>query len=136
MARKRKRGSGDNVSGYFRRILEERRDLLKGRSNDELYKMWLKDHPGVKEVPLNVKQGLSNVKSNMRHKKKGKQRAAAAMANGVAPKARVPAAVLERLEVDIDNCLSYARSFGEEALKDVARELRKARNAVVRSQGH
>src|SRR5438067_156504 len=110
---KKKAARAGSVSGYFRKIFVERPDLLRKRSNDFLFQRWLEDHPGQKEIPLNVRQGLSNIKSSLRKKRKkgGKRgrlsRAASAAANGVAPKTgRVPRTVLEKLEVQIDACLS------------------------------
>jgi hypothetical protein len=50
------RPGGETVSGYFRRIFKENPRLLKERSNDELLKRWLADHPGHKEVPQTVKK--------------------------------------------------------------------------------
>jgi hypothetical protein len=44
----------ENVSGYFRRIFKENPNLLKERSNDELLRRWLADHPGHREVPQKV----------------------------------------------------------------------------------
>jgi hypothetical protein len=37
---------GESVSAYFRKSFDENPKLLKGRSNDELLKRWLADHPG------------------------------------------------------------------------------------------
>ena len=45
---------GETVSGYFRRIFKENPRLLKERSNDELLRRWLADHPGHREVPQKV----------------------------------------------------------------------------------
>src|SRR5580700_4939572 len=69
MANKAKSPSG-SIQGYFRAIFQENPKLLKKRSNDELYERWLKDHPGEKEVPANVRQSLSNLKSILRHRRK------------------------------------------------------------------
>jgi hypothetical protein len=143
MARKKAgTSSGESISGYFKSKFSERPELLKERSNDVLYQMWLADHPGHSEVPLNVKQGLSNIKSSLRGKagkkrrgRRGRRARVAAVTNGEAPKvARVPTSVLEKLEMSIDECLTLARSAGADALHDVIRELRKARNAVVWKQ--
>jgi hypothetical protein len=139
---KRQAARGESVSGYFRKILAERPDLLRKRKNTVLFELWLRDHPGHKKVPLNVRQGLSNVKSVLRKKgrKRGKKgrlsRGALAVTNGVAPKIiRIPATVLVKLEVQIDACLTLARTTDADGLGDVIRELRSARNAVVWKQG-
>src|SRR5437016_2314184 len=71
--KRRRKGGGESISGYFKAIFVEKPALLKQRSNAELFERWLKDHPGHKEVPLTVKQGLSNIKSALRNKKRGKK---------------------------------------------------------------
>ena len=146
---KKKTGSaaskhGETTGGYFRRILRENREWLKGRSNDEILKRWLADHPGHKEVPGNIKKHLSNVKSTMRSKKRTKvaRRAeeaqpAIGVALAAAPVARKPLGhtKLDALELQIDECLILARQLDREALHDVIGLLRKARNEVVWKMG-
>jgi hypothetical protein len=130
---------GETVSGYFRRIFKENPKLLKGRSNEELLKRWLADHPGHKEVPQTVKNNLANVKSVLRKKLRKK---------GGRPKSEQPVAVvseaaklkvaprsLEALEAEIDECLSFAKRLDREGLADVIGLLRRARNAVVWKTG-
>lgn len=136
MATKRKRRK-TSISGYFKAIFAEQPRLLWERSNEALYQQWLADHPGQKEVPLRVKQGLSNVKSVLRSKGGPKQSEKALhLANGASHSPRrLPVTVLEKLELQIDECLSLARSANAEALSEVASDLRKARNAVVWKQG-
>jgi hypothetical protein len=143
----RKSGDGESIMGYFRPILEENRKLLKNRRNDELYDRWLKDHPEHKEVPEQVKNGLSNLKTALRKKYKigkgkGKrgQKAAAAPAGdgGAAPvkrAARGAAGQLERLEEQIDECMALARDLDREGLSKVIGFLRGARNQVVVQAG-
>src|SRR6266849_2253867 len=79
------RPEGESISGYFRKIFEENPKLLKGRSNEELLKRWLADHPGQKEVPEKVKNNLANVKSVLRKKKRKK--------GGRPPQAEQPAGI-------------------------------------------
>src|SRR5947209_1386323 len=80
----------DSVAGYFRKIFEERPDLLKGRSNQELLDRWLKDHPNEKTVPGRVKANLSNVKSVLRKKlrKGGRPKKTKGAAGAAAPPVR------------------------------------------------
>ena len=52
-------GNGETTSGYFRRVFREDRSLLKEGSNAAVFERWLKDHPGHKEVPDNVKAILT-----------------------------------------------------------------------------
>ncbi len=129
--------NGESISAYFKRIFHERPDLLKSRSNDEILQRWRDDH-GEQEVPKNVHQGLSNVKSLLRKKKKGRKgrrgaKAAAEPANGtqVMKVSRVSKASLERLEEQIDECLAHAKGLDRDELESVINHLRRARNEVV-----
>jgi hypothetical protein len=129
--------NGETVSGYFRRIFAENPNLLKIRSNEEILNRWLTDHPGHKEVPTNVRQNLSNVKSVLRSKRRrrgrppqngreGTQEAVATAKPG-----RAASRGLEQLEESIDECLWQARGLDAEGLGEVVQLLRRARNAVV-----
>jgi hypothetical protein len=53
----------ETTSGYFKRLFKENPKFLRGGSNENLLNQWLTDHPGNKEIPKNVRQILSNVKS-------------------------------------------------------------------------
>src|SRR4051812_45870023 len=64
--------AGETTSGYFRRIFAGSPDLLEGRSNDELLKQWLTDHPDQTEVSKSIKQNLANIKSVLRNKQRKK----------------------------------------------------------------
>src|SRR2546421_603109 len=100
--------------GYFRRIYKENPKLLKVRSNEEMFRRWLADHPEHAEVPEKVKSGLANLKSMMRNAKKKKRakrkeeaKAAAATPHGNgAPVLHISVAKLEALEQQIDDCLA------------------------------
>jgi hypothetical protein len=134
----------ESVAGYFRKVFRENPKLLKERSNDELYRRWLADHPGHEEVPAKVKTGLQNIKSVLRAKR-GKKKAAKqgpATAQPQAPAAlspqaprRLPVKGLQQLEEQIDEVLGLARGLDREGLQDVIAILRRARNAVVRRGG-
>ena len=138
---------GETTGAYFRRVFKENRAWLKGRSNDEILKRWLADHPGHKEVPDNIKAHLSNVKSTMRSKKRKNvaTRAEAAqpsqemtaVTRAAAPVARKPLGhtKLDALELQIDECLILARQMDRDALHDVIGLLRRARNEVVWKMG-
>src|SRR3954453_14361565 len=87
-------GKGGGVAGYFRKVFEENPKLLNQRSNDELFRRWLADHPGHEEVPQTVKVGLQNIKSVLRKErgKRGRPRREST-ANGeaqAAPQQRAP----------------------------------------------
>jgi hypothetical protein len=133
------KGDGESTMGYFRKILTANRRLLKGRSNEELLRRWLEDHPGHETVPNSVKQSLSNIKSILRKKYLRGPRAAKvapeAEEQAVATVAEVAATALETaleaLEVQIDDCLTLARNIDREGLNEVIGYLRRARNQVV-----
>ncbi len=125
---------GENISAYFRRVFQQNPKLLEGRSNEELLRRWLADHPGQTEVPQPVKNGLQNVKGILRSK--GRKRKAARPA-AAAPAAQAPARPtagkgrLEQLEELIDEVLTFARAVDPEGLESVIGHLRRARNEVV-----
>jgi len=127
----------ENISAYFRRVFHENPKLLKGRSNEELLKRWLADHPGEKEVPKSVKNGLQNVKGILRSKgrKRKAARAAAAPVRKESPRPSPRKGHLEQLEERIDEVLTLARSFEQEGLESVVIHLRRARNEVVWKMG-
>jgi hypothetical protein len=127
--------NGESVSAYFRKVFQESPKLLKTRSNDEVLRRWLKDHPGETAVPPQVRNSLMNVKSLLR--KRGRKRARAQeeereRATGVkaAPGTKV-ASALEELEEHIDDCLTVAKMMDRDGLDHVIRLLRQARNEVV-----
>jgi hypothetical protein len=137
MARPKQAANGaENVSGYFRAILKENPKLLKSRSNEELLKRWMSDHPKEKEVPARVKQGLANVKSVLRSKRRGRKRKADPEQGAVAMLEKgQPSHRLETLEEHIDDALTMARSLDRQALESVIAALRRARNEVVWKMG-
>jgi hypothetical protein len=127
---------GESISGYFRKVFAKKPKLLTTRSNQEVLDQWLKDHPDHTEVPENVKQGLANVKSVLRHKKrvkiaKGAEPVGQAVGTAEVPVTKLRPSDLEALEERIDDCLQAARRVDEIALESVIRLLRKARNEVV-----
>jgi hypothetical protein len=144
----RAKGNGESVAGYFRNIFAQNRNLLWERSNDQLFKQWLDDHPGHTEVPPKVKQNLQNIKSVLRkedrkRRKGGRPKKSAAAPTGAVAGAApanqvaetVTGAPLEGLEIAIDDCMVLARGIDAERLHDVIAHLRRARNAVVWMQG-
>ena len=132
--------NGETTSGYFRKVFKADPKLLKKGTNPELFRRWLADHPGHKEVPQSVKNILSYLKSVLRSKRK-RRRAPEAQAQGTPVGAASPAATrangkgLERLEERIDDCLAVARGMDAEGLAEVIDRLRNARNQVVRMAG-
>ena len=132
---------GETVSGYFRRMFGENPKWLATRSNDEVLARWLKDHPGETEVPKQIKQNLSNVKSLVRqaHRKKpGRPKNESRAAEPTAALAAAPrrgVRGLESLEEHIDECLTLAKNLDREGLSSVIKLLRRARNEVVWKMG-
>ncbi|MCX7702004.1 MAG: hypothetical protein N2039_14100 [Gemmataceae bacterium] len=137
----KKQEGGESIQGYFRQILNENPKLLKQRSNEELYRRWLADHPDEKEVPERVKQGLANLKSLLR-KRSRRMKKVRVQSNGheaTAPVAltvtkappRPSSANLFKLEAQIDEALLTARSMDPTGLDDVIKLLRSARNKVI-----
>src|SRR5262245_25010530 len=110
-------GGKQSIRQYWIGLLNEHPAWLSSRSNDRLYKKYLEDHPGEKEVPKNWQQGLSTVKTGLRKdrkkRKKGRTATAAAAENGthataVHRKAPRSTHSLEQLEERIDEVLSLA----------------------------
>jgi hypothetical protein len=129
-------GREESVAGYFREVFDKHPRLLKKRKNDELFRMWLQDHPGYDEVPDRVKVGLQNIKSVLRKekgKKGGRRKQAAAVEEAPVRPARpaAPKGALERLEGLIDGCLFLARDLDPEGLGTVIDHLRQARNGLI-----
>jgi hypothetical protein len=127
--------ASENISAYFQKVFKENPKWLKTRSNDDVLKRWLQDHPGEKDIPKSVKAGLQNVKGILRSKRR-KKKAAAVPQNGPLMQQPLPRlgrkpSELETLEERIDDVLTFARSLEREDLEEVRSLLRKARNAVV-----
>lgn len=136
----RKRGGEGNISGYFRQVFEEQPDLLKTKSNDAILAKYREDHGLAPDAELDksIKNGLANVKSVLRKKKRlrGRRKEAAAIAAGETPRAAVRSGTkMESLEEAIDDCLTLARTLDREGLATVIKHLRAARNEVVWRMG-
>lgn len=131
--------NGETTSGYFKRVFKENPQLLGVKSNEELFRRWLADHPDHAEVPGNVKGILFNIKSGLRKKRRRKRgrpkkvEPAATLAVAVTQPKPVKVAVkgLEALEEQIDDALTLAKHMDREGLDGVIRMLRRARNTVV-----
>ena len=126
----------ETVSGYFRRLFEQKPKWLAERSNQALLDRWLKDHPGEQEAPERVKQNLSNVKSVLRKKlreeagrPKQKNPPVAETAPVETPRKGIRR--LEQLEEQIDECLVLAKELDREGLASVIALLRRTRNEVA-----
>ena len=126
---------GETISGYFRKLFKENPRWLNERSNQVLLDRWLQDHPGETKVPEKVKQNLANIKSVLRKqarkKKPGPKKGSQPTHATPVETPRKPVRGLDRLEEQIDECLSLAKYLGREELASVIGLLRRARNAVV-----
>ena len=129
MARKRGRRR-KSVSGYFRKLFEERPEWLQETSNAVILDRWRADHGKGPDdsVPGNIKANLANIKSVLR----GKQRGAGNMAAAVAPRGTRGFDALEEM---IDDSISLAKNLDREGLAGVIDVLRSARNKVVWKMG-
>lgn len=87
------------------------------------------------EVPEQVKQGLSNLKSSMRGKK-GKKTKAPAMPKAISARPSIPRVQLEKLEGCIDDCIAMANTMGPDGLMPVMMLMRKAQREIVWMMGH
>jgi hypothetical protein len=132
----------ENIQGYFRAILLENPKLLKKRSNDQLYERWLKDHPDEKEVPVNVRQSLANLKSILRHRRKVRRQlrntdSSSEMNGAHSPtdSVKVSDRGLLHLEGQIDEALAFAKHLDATGLAEIVRLLRTARNKVIVRMG-
>ncbi len=135
MARVGRKRQGESISGYFRKIFDDRPELVDLKSNRELIDRWVKDHPGQSDMLGKVKQNLANLKSLLR-----KQRREAGEPSWAAPPDLMDVGLddndsgpnqLEVLEEQIDDCLSMAKTLDRDGLENVIRLLRRARNEVV-----
>ncbi len=130
-----RRGNGESISGWFRKVFLEKPAWLKGRSNEDVIALWEAQHSGQK-FGGRERNACNNIKSVLRKKLRKRGRKAAEDGTPVpAPTVRVSRANLELLEERIDECMSMARTLDREGLEKVAKLLRAARNEVVWRQG-
>ncbi len=130
---------GMSTSEYFREILKANPALLNERSNEPVYEIWLKDHPGYEKVPKKEMQILSNVKSNMKKERKagrrGRPRKVKVQASSSeAPRpAQTSSRNLETIEMMLDDCIMLAGK--DQEMERVTEQLRRARREVILKMG-
>lgn len=132
MAKKKKRG--ESLFAYFQKLFEENPHWLELKSNEEAYNRYRADHGMAADAPLEKKimNAVANKKSQMKkargegNGKSGKKRGAGKMVLTGAAASR-----MHTLEEQIDDCLATALHMDREALGNVIRLLRNARDAVV-----
>jgi hypothetical protein len=137
----RGKAQAGSVSGWFREYFTTHRDLLKTKSNADVFKAWSEAHSG-KEPGKAEKQALANVKSDLKKRfgigKRGrKKKMAMAGASDMALPTRptTPSHTLEKLEYAIDRCLDMARNLEDPELAQTVKHLRLARNDVILKNG-
>jgi hypothetical protein len=130
------------ISGYFRKVFDERPEWLHQRSNNDILVRYRADHSLAEgaDVGKSVKNTLANLKSTLRSDQRREVRRADRAKTGAirpaGPARHASAgARLERLEELIDHSLSMARSLADEQFDDVVRHLRAARNKLVWRMG-
>jgi hypothetical protein len=134
----RTKAEGESKSQIFRRYFDQRPDLLRVPSFDEVIAMYQKEFPD-RDFSDSDRQIAANIKSKLRKEKKigrrRRRRRHAAAAVGVeahaAPRAARSNSALAALEDQIDDCLMTAKRLDREGLEDVIKHLRRARNLVV-----
>ncbi len=136
MAKKSKEGSSYS---YIKQLFLDHPELLKEKSNAAILARYRADHGLPEDAVLEKKvmNNLANLKSTMRKAQRKRKLAKDAVRPESERRGR-PAkqtSVLERLEVMIDDALSYAKSQANEGLIPAINLLRTARNKVVWLQG-
>jgi hypothetical protein len=137
---KTKGGTGESISGYFRRLFESNPALLDHGKNDVILGQWQLDHPG-QTIDDRIKGNLANTKSIMRKKfgkVKRRRKHGKTLADGAEPKVvkvRTNIAALEKLEGLIDECLAVARNQNTPGLDASIKYLLSARRAVAWQMG-
>src|SRR5262249_13055465 len=106
------------------------------QSNAMLLKRWMADH-GASEVPNNVRNGLANLKSQLRKRvREGRPIGGKVVARTKPTQPRSPESNgLDALEEQIGDILSMARNIDREGLAEVIALLRRARTQVAWKMG-
>jgi hypothetical protein len=126
-------GGKENMVDYFRRVYADHPQWVDLRSNELIDQRWLRDHPGYEEVPFNWQAARTNVKTELRKKKKSRNhKVRTPIEEPAAAAPKLPPRALYELEEKIDLCLMLAKQLNRDALVDVIDQLRKARNLIIR----
>jgi hypothetical protein len=134
MAKTRTRKRKNTTSAYFRRILTDKPEWLREKSNDLILDQYRRDKGKNPDAPISIKVRniLSNIKSVIRKElgmgayagRKARALAKTTPSGGLTQR-------LEDLEEQIDECMVKAISISAEIMESVIRLLRKARREVV-----
>ena len=130
----KRKSKGESPFTYFRQLFTEHPDWLHQKSNDKVIAKYKEDHKLGEEdqIDKKIRDAMANTKSQMRKKQRDSK-------NGTTRKGRKrtasgstkPAGSLVNLEENIDQCLSMARGFEQDELKQVIGHLRRARNELI-----
>ena len=134
----RNRSREENVSEYFRNVFKANPQLLQSPTNEDVYNVWLKDHPGYDGVPNRVKQICSYIKGVAKRKLQQtpvQREMLPPAAASEPPSAPTGPSDLELLEASIDDCMMLAKHLDRQGLEHVIHHLRLARNEIVLKQG-
>jgi hypothetical protein len=124
----KKSGKPGSSYSYFKQLFHEHPEWLKEKSNAVIVTRYKADHDLAEDAVIEktVMNNLANLKSVMR--KKLRVRAAA---KNVGKPLVKSSNRLERLEEQIDDCLTEAKTLDRTGLEEVINLLRRARNKVV-----
>ena len=136
MAKKSKEGSSYS---YIKQLFLDHPELLKEKSNAAILARYRADHGLPEDAPVEKKviNNLANLKSVMRKLLRKKKVVKDAVTTEGERRGRPTkqASMLEQLEVQIDDVLSFAKGQNNEGLLPAIHLLRAARNKVVWLQG-
>jgi hypothetical protein len=122
---------------YFRKVFEEHPEWLREKSNDQVLARYREDHGLGDDDPITfqIRSRLANLKSVLRKKykigRKKKRAPQPEVSEIVLSPAEIFQAEMERLEEQIDDCLTFAKNLDRKKLASVIHHLRRARNQVV-----
>jgi hypothetical protein len=137
---RRRRRRGENLTGYFRGVFQERPQWLREKSNDLVLARYREDHglPSAKPIPVSVRNNLANIKSKMRKEARegvGIAHQRDRFVTATSTSSATGDDRMDQLEEQIDECLTMAKNVDREGLKTIISLLRRARNAVVWKAG-
>jgi len=130
MARRRRRGN--SVRAWFKEQYDAHPELLDVRENDTILNQWMELNKKT-EVPDSIRANLASLKSKMRSDKRG-NKPGPKKANRVA--ASSVAGEIDKLEVMIDGCITFARNLQVDKLDEVIKHLRRGRAQIMVAFDH
>jgi hypothetical protein len=129
---KRRRRNGSSVRAWFKEQFQAHPEWLDVRENDTILNLWMTENNKT-EVPDAIRANLASLKSKMRSELRG-NKPGPRKTNRVA--ASSVAGEIDRLEVMIDNCISFARNLQVDKLDEVIKHLRRGRAQIMVAFDH